>query len=149
MSNPNAIWRLKEGLARDERIAREAARLPGPTWESYISEDYPGQYSCGVQADCDEFVRVDYEYVSDHIAEHDPARVLRQVEAHRRILARHHPIPAPPIFILGGPNPGDMVCAGCGSKGNGQGLTLWPCPDVQDLAGIYTDPTDTEGGTKP
>lgn len=94
MNHEIAMWRLKEGLTRDERIAREAARWPGPIWDSYVCEDSPGQYSSGVSSGgassdrpYNEFVRADYEAVSDHIAEFDPRRVLRQAEKLRAAVA--------------------------------------------------------------
>jgi hypothetical protein len=117
----DGLSRLSAGLDRDEQLARAAL---------------------GVE-------HVHYDDVAACVGErcihdrrHPPARVLRQVEAHRRILARHHPVETPGLFVVGGPPPGSLVCAGCGSKGNGLGPTPWPCPDVQDLASIY-DPEET------
>jgi hypothetical protein len=60
-----------------------------------------------------------------HIALHDPARVLRQVTAYRRILARHSPRPSGP--------PNTWVTPQCGWP------SLNPCPDVRDLLSIYSD----------
>ncbi|MFF2077175.1 DUF6221 family protein [Kitasatospora sp. NPDC058162] len=56
-----------------------------------------------------------------HIARHDPARVLREVAAKRRILARHAPGPA----------------GACRHDRN-----RWPCADVRDLLPPYADHPD-------
>lgn len=110
MTAADDLARLRAILDTDEQVALEAL-ADTSMWSSMAKEEH------------------DYR--------HQPPRVLRQVEAHRRILARHHPVRALPSYVPGAPQPGDLVCAGCGSKGNGRGETLWPCPDVQDLASIY------------
>ncbi|MDX3549527.1 DUF6221 family protein [Streptomyces europaeiscabiei] len=76
---------LGEQLDEDERIARAAT--PGPWTQSGIGEygwgvsfSRPG---AGVEAEDSEQGRADAE----HIAAHDPARVLREIDAKRRILA--------------------------------------------------------------
>lgn len=151
MSTDATLAALTAGLDRDEALARAAigdempfSDQPAGDWQygEYPVQDGDPERMHGAVLGSEFRIFDSHAKALRHIAAHDPARVLRQVEAHRRILARHHPIPAPPIFILGAPKPGDMVCAGCGSKGNGFGLTLWPCPDVQDLAGIYTEPIE-------
>lgn len=60
-----------------------------------------------------------------HIVRHDPARVLRDVAAHRRILERHEP-----AYVA---QPGEQAapCVCCEEPS--------PCPDVRDLASIYAD----------
>jgi hypothetical protein len=75
---------LRTQLDEDERVAREAAR-DGGTWrgsDSGIYYDYDsgdGPFAVG-----------SYEYLDDrywqHITRWDPARVLAEVEAKRRIL---------------------------------------------------------------
>lgn len=66
-----------------------------------------------------------------HIAEHDPARELREVEAKRRRLARHAPSSRRMDFtaeaFLGGVVTG--ACSACGQT--------WPCPDIRDDASVY------------
>lgn len=61
---------------------------------------------------------------AEHIALHDPARVLRDVAACRRVMARH-------IQDYSG-------CYWCSDKA-GTWLVVWPCPDLLDLASIYSD----------
>jgi hypothetical protein len=59
-----------------------------------------------------------------HIARHDPARVLREVEAKRRILAEHS---------------GNHKC----------GWWIPGCPTVEALAAVYSDHPDYQPGGKP
>lgn len=66
--------------------------------------------------------------LAEHIARHDPARVLREVEAARRVLDRHDQMDG------GG-------CAWCWDKIYGTD-TSWPCPDVRDVATRYADHPD-------
>lgn len=77
---------------------------------------------------------------SDHINRQGPKATLDRVEAIRKVLARHHPETVSGVVVhLGDPGRGAVqVCAGCGNRGNGFGYTAWPCPDIQDLAAIYT-----------
>ncbi|WP_086559417.1 DUF6221 family protein [Streptomyces africanus] len=80
---------LSAQLNDDERIAREAT--PGPWAQSGIGE-YGwgvsfGRNGAGVEADDSDQGRADAE----HIAEHNPARVLREIEAKRQLIARGGP----------------------------------------------------------
>ncbi|MCT4357878.1 DUF6221 family protein [Streptomyces sp. Je 1-79] len=67
-----------------------------------------------------------------HVALHDPARVLREVEAKRRILARHVLSPA-----VGDPELPWDDRDDCQFDGD-----PWPCDDLLDLASPYTDHPD-------
>ncbi|WP_217502318.1 DUF6221 family protein [Streptomyces lunaelactis] len=67
--------------------------------------------------------------IAEHVALHDPARVLREVAAKRRVLARHVLSPASGDPELPWDNRDD-----CQYDGED-----WPCPDLLDLALIYTD----------
>jgi hypothetical protein len=76
------------------------------------------------------------ETVASHIVRNHPARVLAEVEAKRRILARH---------VLSPPSenpelPWDNV-ADCQFDGE-----PWPCPDILDLALPYADHPDYRNG---
>lgn len=128
------LARLRVGLDRDEALALAAS--PGP-WHANAERDEV--WAVDDIEVCTGFALSNNQLRNtvDFIVEFDPPRVARQIQAHRQILARHHPVRALPSYVPGAPMPGDMVCAGCGSKGNGRGETLWPCPDVQDLASIY------------
>jgi hypothetical protein len=120
-----ALAALTAGLERDAELAQA---VPRPDWDANFE---------GAVWDSDGWVADVGGDLNEHVARQDPARVLRQVEAHRRILARHAPIEQPSGFpVRGFTGP---YCGGCGSKGNGFGFTPWPCPDVQDLAAIYEE----------
>ncbi|WP_330278103.1 DUF6221 family protein [Lentzea sp. NBC_00516] len=67
--------------------------------------------------------------MAQHVALHDPARVLREVEAKRRVLARHVFSPAGGDPELPWENHDDCHLDG----------ELWPCDDVLDLAAPYVD----------
>jgi hypothetical protein len=84
-------------LNEDERIARAAT--PGPWEQSGIGEygwgvsfSRPGD---GIEADDSDQGRADAE----HIAEHDPARVLREIDAKRKTVA----LCVPPLVDVTGP----------------------------------------------
>ncbi|MFE5542167.1 DUF6221 family protein [Streptomyces sp. NPDC056492] len=64
-----------------------------------------------------------------HVALYDPARVLREVEAKRRVLARHVLSPATGDPELPWDNRDDCQYDGA----------TWPCDDLLDLASPYAD----------
>ncbi|MFD3654344.1 DUF6221 family protein [Streptomyces sp. NPDC058620] len=82
---------LRDRLAEDEQVARAAmwdelsdvwtARPPQARYEQYIVADYLDD---GVVVVTPE--NADADGVGRHIARHDPARVLREVEAKRQLL---------------------------------------------------------------
>ena len=65
--------------------------------------------------------------VAHHIARHDPARVLREVEAKRAILDHHVPVR----------HEGRKMCGSCLGV-----CTYWPCPTVRHLAAAWSDHPD-------
>ncbi|MFD8985270.1 DUF6221 family protein [Streptomyces sp. NPDC059564] len=67
-----------------------------------------------------------------HVALHDPGRVLREVEAKRRLLARHVLSPATGDPELPWDNRDDCQYDG----------ETWPCDDLLDLASPYADHPD-------
>lgn len=81
---------IEERLAEDEAAAR---RVSSSRWNAGFYEDHPGEY-VSVLEDIDAPVDDDgfanfYDgrgYAATHAARHDPARVLREVTAKRRIL---------------------------------------------------------------
>lgn len=93
----DALSRLRAGIDRDEALARAAAERAAE-WRSdgkgvaggpFIPADPEwGMAECGEYAIVyDEGYPLKSEAI--HIAEHDPARVLRQVSALRVLLVRH------------------------------------------------------------
>lgn len=70
--------------------------------------------------------------VAQHVALHDPVRVLREVEAKRRVLGRHALSPAE-----GDPERPWDDRDDCQYDGE-----LWPCDDLLDLARVHVDHPD-------
>lgn len=64
--------------------------------------------------------------VAEHIARHDPARVLREAGAGRQILALHVP--------MWPEDPGSVTCTRCG--------LAWPCATLRALAAVHDDHPD-------
>lgn len=71
---------------------------------------------------------LDETEVAEHIAHFDPARVLRQVEAFRKVLEEHRPDRRWPRDC--------GVCRQYDELGNWDSVQ-WPCPTIRALAGIY------------
>jgi hypothetical protein len=73
---------------------------------------------------------------ASYIARYDPARALRSIAAKRAVLARHRPRPL-------GQWP---VCANCRPVDpeypDDTTSARWPCPDLRDLASIWSDHPD-------
>ena len=148
MSDPVAFATAR--LDEDERFARDAAdpveempgswrydeqaqpvpRIIGTTWESSLGD---GVWNCDDPDDhCDE-LRHPSRSAGEHIARHDPARVLREVEAGRRILKRHR-------------NCGDGY-GFCGDGGHGGGAA--GCSEMEDLLVRWADHPDYDQDWKP
>lgn len=68
--------------------------------------------------------------VTNHIARHDPARVLRDIEAKRAIVDLHH---------FGSTPDGFRYCRTCGSGEPDEHPTAWPCDTLRHLAAVYAD----------
>ncbi|MGW0846299.1 DUF6221 family protein [Streptomyces sp. NPDC002787] len=77
--------------------------------------------------------------IAQHVALHDPARVLREVEAKRSVLSRHTLSPAE-----GDPERPWDDRDDCQFDGD-----LWPCDDLLDLAHPYQDHPDFPRQYKP
>lgn len=87
---------LTARLAEDEQMARDGAFCRGPEWA--VSEEPPFVWGVDppdpqIIASGKPIVRCDDEYggglAAPHIARHDPARVLAEVAAKRRIVELH------------------------------------------------------------
>lgn len=117
---------LTQQLDEDERIAKAASVAP---WSG--SEPGPPKYQDPIVYDAEDNTVADRASWGDldaddmrHMVRFDPARVLREVEAKRQILAQHPPGE-------------DGYC------GDGLGLDGckwdWPCPTVRLLTLPYAD----------
>ena len=71
-----------------------------------------------------------------HFARHDPARVLREVEAKRAILGRHEPGGDPADYDYG-----DAPCM--------EDERIWPCLTVRALAAVYSGHPDYDEAFSP
>lgn len=91
-----------------------------------------------------------------HIARHDPARVLTEVDAKRQIIELHQPItdPTPPFKNTEG-----FLCSICTAAGGAMydqqrgilftDLTVFPCRTLRLLALPYTDHPDYRDEWRP
>lgn len=77
--------------------------------------------------------------VADHIARHDPARVLREVEAKRQLIEEH-----PSALGWDGSQADATVCRTCAENSTDGGLNgdPYPCRTLRLLALPYTDHPD-------
>jgi hypothetical protein len=124
---------LWAALDEDERIARRAGdsfRQIGETGVIVATE--------GDRAE--ECASANWTGVAEHIVRHDPARVLRELEAKRRVLARHRAAPVPPGNEWIGEYP---YCAAHAYR-VADGTVVYPvelkdCPELRDLAAPYSD----------
>lgn len=135
---------IRARLDEDEAVARNA---PGGPWraddsECCIATDEEG---CILETGCLGYGST-REVVVRHVTRHDPARVLRGVEAKRRILAAHGPTtPA----IVGGTLDYPDAAKLCGTCGPGddwqaeqQPYGHVPCYTVRLLAIEWSDHSD-------
>jgi len=102
-------------LGIDEALAQAAASVAGPDWDHQVLGEATGQmsaYLCTPDGTpLADLMHVNDEELGPHLAEHDPARVLREAEAKRRILARHAACPPECLTLR------DLVSAWCHRPG--------------------------------
>lgn len=131
---------LRACLDDDERLAMAAGERDGYDW-THARRDDDDHFSGGVHAGRGEVVSNSETspHQGEHIARWDPARVLAEVEAKRRILDLHG-------FTDDGWNEGDeQRCTECGwvrlEAGWGQrgSQRAWPCTTLRLLASPYAD----------
>ena len=118
---------LNDRLDDDQWVADGAARTGGHQGAWYPAMFGPGGFDA----------RVD-----DHLARHDPARVLREAAAKRKIVAEHSPLHWHPDSPL--------RCRRCTSVTiDGKMAKLeWPCPTVRALAAVWSDHEDYDPAWK-
>lgn len=119
-------WRYNPGkhYRREWTVEFEESVFAGPTGDSATSIALTGE-SDDLQSMAD----------AAHIAHHDPARVLREVAAKRRIMERHSRYDGSKHLDY---------CAGC-SSGDDSGypdVALEDCPELQDMAFIWNENED-------
>ncbi|WP_173261029.1 DUF6221 family protein [Streptomyces pacificus] len=124
---------LREQYDEEADAARQACWDDDASgrWTAHHREEYDGRWVIidGMDEGVTE-VRpqaADDGPVARHIARHDPARVLREVEAKRRILREHRQDSLPDGIDL-------EECYTCGGVNE-----RWPCPTLRLLALPYAD----------
>jgi hypothetical protein len=123
MADELIVW-LRVQLDTDEQTARRAG-ANDPTW-AYDRETFTvstrGGWSIAARKDDGSPIN---DVDGEHIAEHDPARVLRQVAAFRAILDEHPPL-------------SNGACDRCDEGAFSYERKIWPCPTVRALASVYS-----------
>lgn len=132
----------------EAQLEKDAATARAACWDGH-DDSLAAQWDCGEEKDGR------YWWVGDqwddgvvkttgdasapagqaaHIARHDPARVLREVQAKRRVMERHCP----------GMRTRDYVyCQACPDDRDGfPDVPIDECPELRDLAAIYSDHPD-------
>lgn len=126
--------------AIDAKEAKAQAATPGPWTACQQYEDGPVGVDVvpsdrtGAYVVCPDVNAGMIAEDAEHIADNDPATVLRMCQAHRKIVERHHADDR-----SGWRGPGDYgsidpACAECGSTDL---AVPWPCPTLLDLAAGY------------
>lgn len=115
---------LRAQLDEDERIARGAD--PGPWKNNSLGRHDQSVIKLGAPTSTS-LIHFDGSRAAAngaHVARHDPARVLREIEAKRAIVDAHERRPMPK---------GDTAdCAHCWGA-------VWPCPTLRLIASVYDD----------
>jgi hypothetical protein len=130
-------------LAEDEAAAREAAVFyddhdaheNGVEWRGHEGVNQNGYMNFWLVP----HLGVIYDPASGrHIVRHNPAQVLREVKAKRRVLERHRP-PRSPAEVPD--NAFSRCCIGCGFLGDTGIPPRTPdiddCPELRDLAAPF------------
>jgi hypothetical protein len=152
-------------LDEDERTAKAAARPGGEDWHADPDPDAWGALAgTGVlRADGNGVAMAIGSYAADHIARHDPARVLREAAALREIAAGHRLVLADRGYPEQGQSQGsgreyrvtrdnpaeeqagmanamhwNKDCFSCHSR--------YPCRTIRHLAAIWSDHPDYDQG---
>ncbi|MFK4797803.1 DUF6221 family protein [Streptomyces sp. MPA0124] len=83
---------LREQLDDDERTARAATDGPWTTMGQRVLDPSPPSNRLGIgMAVGHAAASADYNETAEHIARHDPERVLREIDAKRQLVARGGP----------------------------------------------------------
>lgn len=115
---------LKARLDEDEQAAKAATSGRWMALDGGVmaleDESWP---VTSTETECERDDRV-------HIARWDPARVLAEVQAKRRIIERHHE-----VIWTEWHDVRETACGHCSQPGGRR--VAWPCPDVLDIAEVY------------
>jgi hypothetical protein len=125
VSSPDLATWLLEQIAEDERLARAAARLNDDEPEDLHWDTVVGRLEDAG------WEREEVHRLDKHVVNFDPARVLAECDAKRRIIAQHD-VDDGDCRTCFDPNttndwPENMV------------QQCWPCPTLRLLAAVYSD----------
>lgn len=127
-------------IAEDESAARVCAEAFPSPWEvvdrghsATVATDEPYMAVASLDQADETPGRWPGDHL-DHIARHDPARVLATVEAYRKIVALHGHVT---VRLIDGPI---EACTTCGSTDDAP--VDWPCDTLRALASIWADGDD-------
>jgi Family of unknown function (DUF6221) len=134
---------LAARLDEDEAAAGAGARRVGMPWRA---EPQPGTPGGLVIDDLGLVGSTGGRYAAEHIARHDPARVLREVAAGRAILAEHAATDWTAY--------GDRMCRRCvldddEPHDEPYHWLPFPCPTLRALAAAYSDHPDYDPAWAP
>lgn len=122
--------------AMDEFVAE-----PGYSCWLATVEEWPSRGRSMPRVYANSIVEMDVS-AAGHIVRHDPSRVLRQVAAYRRTLARHQPVP----LKVWSKDPNMMgiqvvvvKCVNCVEDLQHRRYRDWPCPELLDLSSVWAD----------
>jgi hypothetical protein len=134
---------LNARLAEDEAVARAAAAdaagysygYPNDPLQAWRLNDEGDLYADHVLLAGGAYGGGIDELIGQHLVCHDPARVLREVTAKRRIMERH---------CVYGHESLVNYCAGCpaGDDSGYPDVELDDCPELQDMAWAWNDHQD-------
>lgn len=138
---------IEARLAEDEAVARKAAGLVGVGAEARYYTDWSyDREQFRVTTDGTSWINAKDtgDACGEHIARHDPARVLREIAAKRRVLARHHPADKP-NYRFRDTDSVTYVCVGCGYAGDNDDPNtddINECPELREAASVWSDHPD-------
>ena len=119
---------LLQRIAEDEAVARAVSTSD---WDATLDGRFIVLWN-------------DNNPLAEHVARHDPARVLAEVAAKRAIANLHAEVTGSTAFYgddIETPH-GSPACPTCGTWG--EYAVAWPCPTLRILAQPYADHADYE-----
>lgn len=119
----------------------EAAAVAPETWTAFEENESTGTRRVDVDHSFERVVACTRAWRGVHIARHDPARVLREVEAKRQIVDLHRPVQRRSTGSSGGAIEDCQVCDHFPAQ--------YPCPTLRLLALPYADHPDYREGWRP
>lgn len=133
-------------IAEDEAVARDAAVLAETPWLATYGRQVETARDGYLVTPEDEhsYSNDPTDAVSQHIARHDPARVLTECESKRRIVEAH-PLTTDVVPVWTGSTPG-YACDNCArlSKADPKSIVedIGACDTLAALAAVYADHPD-------